>query len=86
MDRNRIKRLTREAWRLQKNDFYTYLRKHPAGLHLFFVFNGREIPAYELVSERFSVILDRLKKELGNLYPGSGDKTADPPGHNAMDQ
>jgi ribonuclease P protein component len=81
-DRNRIKRLTREAWRLTKNGLVARVAASSVHLHLFFVYVGREIPAYGEVSESFSVILKKLERLIPGPPPSPGakarpDETAD---------
>ncbi len=58
--RNRIKRLTREAYRLQKNDLRQILEEQKRSLDLFFIYTGRELPDYEQVFESIRVALARL--------------------------
>ena len=60
VNRNRIKRLTREAYRLQKSELYETLEKHNSQLALFFIYTGKEIPLYTLVKEKMGIILQRL--------------------------
>lgn len=47
VDRNRIKRLGREAWRLQKIMLTETLEQHNARLHVFFIYTGKELPEYK---------------------------------------
>lgn len=63
VDRNRIKRLSREAYRLQKQTLYSLLAELRQQWAVFFVFTGTKIPAFEQVYDKFSVILERLQKE-----------------------
>ena len=58
--RNRIKRLTREAYRLQKNDLRQTLLEQNRSLDLFFIYTGRELPDYEQVLESVRLALTRL--------------------------
>ncbi len=58
--RNRIKRLTKEAWRLQKNELQQQLKKQDQQLHVFFIYTGKELPAYAEVSASMKVILNKL--------------------------
>ena len=60
VDRNRIKRLMREAWRLQKNDLQQKLSESKKHLVIFLVYTGRDIPAWETVNEKIAVILNKL--------------------------
>jgi ribonuclease P protein component len=52
VDRNRIKRLCKEAYRLNKHELYAMMPSPKAQLLLFFMFNGKEIPNFELVKAR----------------------------------
>lgn len=62
VDRNRIKRLMREAYRLQKNDLLQQLIQQPKQLAVFIIYNGNELPEYEMVFEKTSSVLKRLIK------------------------
>ena len=61
-DRNRIKRLIRESYRLQKNELQNMDTFREKGLHLFFIFTGKEIPDYDLIYEKTGNVLKRLIK------------------------
>lgn len=60
--RNRIRRLLREAYRLQKEPLQKKLQEKKLYLALFFVYTGKELPDFALVSEKIAVILKRLIK------------------------
>jgi ribonuclease P protein component len=62
VDRNRIKRLTREAYRLQKGDLYNALDERARQLIIFFVYTGKEIPEYEAIMKSVATILNKLVK------------------------
>lgn len=47
VDRNRIKRLTKEAYRLQKNSLQNLLKEKGKGLSLFFIYTEKEIKDYQ---------------------------------------
>jgi ribonuclease P protein component len=64
VDRNRIKRLTREGYRLQKKDLETMILKNGSLLHLFFIYTGKEIVSYEEISAPLKQILNKLVKVL----------------------
>jgi ribonuclease P protein component len=64
VDRNRIKRLLREAWRLQRFPLEEALGTHRQSLDVFLIYTGREVPCYSDVSERVSKIIDRLVKSV----------------------
>ena len=61
VDRNRIKRVTREAYRLQRNELEALLiSKKEWCLKLFFIYNGKEKPDYRFVREKVGSALMRL--------------------------
>lgn len=62
VDRNRIKRLIREAWRLQKNELQEKLKERNLQLHVFFIFTGKELPDYKLIAEKTAVALQKLEQ------------------------
>ncbi len=62
VDRNRIKRLMREAYRLQKNTLYNHLVAQQKQLSVFVLYTGKELPDYETVFDKFGTILKRLQK------------------------
>lgn len=60
VDRNRIKRMTREAYRLQKSVLQNTLKEKMGELNLFVIYTGKEIPAYPEVYTRINKVLDKL--------------------------
>lgn len=60
VDRNRIKRLTKEAYRLQKQILYSKLKENNQQLILFFIYTGKELPDYKLVYKKMDSILQKL--------------------------
>jgi ribonuclease P protein component len=74
VDRNRIKRLGREAWRRGKHVLEDSLRD--GALEVFLVYTGRQLPEYALVSGKIAVILDKLKKQQGAQPDGAGASDA----------
>jgi ribonuclease P protein component len=59
-DRNRIKRLSREAWRLQKNELALLLKDCNQQLAVFFIYTGKELPSFEVVKAKTAVALNKL--------------------------
>ncbi|MGI8599698.1 MAG: ribonuclease P protein component [Chitinophagaceae bacterium] len=64
VNRNRIKRLIREAYRLQKTILKELLQKQQIELKVFFIYTGNELPDYDLVFLKVGDILKRLEKEV----------------------
>jgi ribonuclease P protein component len=62
VDRNRIKRVTREAWRLQKLPLQQQLKEQQDNLHIFFIYTGKELPVYKDVYDKTGKIIDKLCK------------------------
>ena len=62
VDRNRVKRLIREAWRLQKNKLKQQLKEENSQLHVFFIFTGKEVPDYKLIAEKTIIALQKLEQ------------------------
>lgn len=60
VDRNRIKRLTREAWRLQKNELSEKVKTTQKQLNVFFIYTGKEVPDFTTVKDKVTVVLKKL--------------------------
>ncbi len=58
--RNRIKRLTREAYRLQKKTLQSRLTEQNRKLNVFFIYTGKELPLYEEVYKSINAALAKL--------------------------
>ena len=64
VDRNRIKRLGREAFRLQKHPLAGHLTKKGLSLALFFVYIGKDLPDYPMITGKIGVILQKLIRDI----------------------
>lgn len=62
VDRNRIRRLMKEAYRLQKNDLQNNLAHYNKQLAIFIIYTAKEIPVYTFVVEKMAAVLERLQK------------------------
>jgi ribonuclease P protein component len=65
VDRNRIKRLAREAWRLQKTGLQEKLKEQNRQLSVFIIYTSKELPKYKEVSEKMNKIIDKLSAMIG---------------------
>ena len=64
VDRNHVRRLTRECYRLRKGHFYDFLEEH--GLHVVFsmVYIHNEILTYDQLGHKMDKLLAALEKEI----------------------
>jgi ribonuclease P protein component len=67
VDRNRIKRLLREAYRLQKLPLEQALQTKEQQLALFLIYTGKELPVYALVKEKVEVVLTKLLQTVNGV-------------------
>ena len=65
VDRNRVKRLIREAYRLQKRPLLESLTETQQ-VQLFFVFLDKTLPSYDAVFAAMTTCLDTLKKKIAH--------------------
>ena len=64
-DRNRVKRLMREAWRLQKTELQQLTKLNNHTLAVFIIYSSKELPEYMLVFEKINLAIKRLIKLTG---------------------
>ena len=64
VDRNKIKRLTREAWRLQKNNLKKKLISAELQLNVFFVYTARNVPAFDDIKGKVALVLEKLFEKI----------------------
>lgn len=65
VDRNRIKRLMRESYRLQKNDLKSSLEKNQKMLVVFFIYTGNNMPVYTDIFDKMGSALKKFEKIFG---------------------
>jgi len=71
VDRNRIKRLMREAYRLQKNDLQLQLTQTNHQMAVFFIYTGNELPDYDFIFEKTGNVIKRLIKIANENNPAN---------------
>jgi ribonuclease P protein component len=64
VDRNRIKRLMRESYRLQKISLSNKLKEKNLQLALFFIYTAKDLPEFKIISEKIGLILQRIAGEI----------------------
>jgi ribonuclease P protein component len=62
VQRNRVKRLMKEAYRLQKNILESELKKHQKNLAVFIIYTGNTLPEFENIFEKMGGALQQLQK------------------------
>lgn len=68
VDRNRIKRLMREAYRLQKMDLTQKLKNKEKCMSVFFIYTGNQLPEYKDVVEKMYSAIKRLNKIVDEAF------------------
>jgi ribonuclease P protein component len=64
VQRNRIKRLLREAYRTEKQPLHLYLNKNNKQLSLFLLFVDKVMPQYDQLKAKMKLCIQRLIQEL----------------------
>ncbi len=60
VDRNRIKRITREAYRLQKTELHQVMKEKKLQLNIFFVYTAKEFTEFNKLMEKLKLILNKM--------------------------
>jgi ribonuclease P protein component len=63
VDRNRIKRLSREAWRLQRHPLAGHLQKKDLCMTVFIIYTGKQLPDHTVVTQKIGVALHKLMRD-----------------------
>ncbi|MDE3144051.1 MAG: ribonuclease P protein component [Bacteroidota bacterium] len=64
VDRNRIKRLLREAYRLNKQPLLDFATANNKKIAVFFLFVDKTLPDFEMLQNKMPVLIDKLIKQL----------------------
>ncbi len=64
VDRNRIKRLMREAYRLNQSNFIEELQAKNKSIAIYIGYVGKEMPNYSVIEKKIKLSLVRLLNEL----------------------
>jgi ribonuclease P protein component len=68
VDRNRIKRLLREAYRLQKTELTEALKQSDTRAYLFFMYTDKTIASFDVVKAAMNHCLKRLQQKLPSAH------------------
>jgi ribonuclease P protein component len=69
VDRNRIKRLIREAYRQYKEGLQTVVFQNRITIHLFLIYTGKEILSFMEIVAQLRLVMDKLVKNLNENPP-----------------
>lgn len=62
VDRNRIKRLLRETYRVNKHSLKSFLEENNMHVAVFFIYTGKEMVDYNLISGKMKMVLEKLEE------------------------
>lgn len=69
--RNRVKRLMKEAYRLQKIELQEALKEKGHCLRVFFIYNNKDLPSYGDIYEKMGIILKKLRQQVNETGPSN---------------
>ena len=72
VQRNRIKRLLREAYRLNKQPLHQFLEMHNQQLVIFLLYVDKQMPQKNVIQAKMPFVLERLMKELARQFGNDG--------------
>ena len=64
VDRNRVRRLTRECYRLRKHSLYAFLESHGISIVFSMVYIHNEIMSYDQLGHKMDKLLSAMEKEI----------------------
>lgn len=64
VDRNRIKRLLRECYRLNKHSLLATLEAKEKKVVVFFLYVGKELPDYTMLNEKMQLALTKFEEQI----------------------
>ena len=70
VDRNRVRRLTRECYRLRKPAFYAFLKEHGVNIVFSMVYIHNEIMSFEQLGKKMDKLFELLEKDIMSQITG----------------
>ena len=64
VDRNKLKRLMREAYRKNKEQIYSFLNENNLKCAMIFIYNKKELETYKNVEDKINLALLRLEETI----------------------
>ena len=64
VDRNKLKRRTREAYRKNKDRLYSFLGQHKKKIALMLIYTAKEQTEYSVIETKINGVIDRLIREI----------------------
>lgn len=76
VDRNRIKRLLREAYRLQQHELKKISEQQEKEIAVFILYTGKELPEYESIYKNVGIALQKLVNSKFSFSPSPNGEGA----------
>lgn len=67
VDRNRVKRLMREAYRLQNEELKSAAAHSKSNLAMMLIYNSRELPDQQFTSQKIAILLQKVMPYLAGV-------------------
>ncbi len=64
VSRNRIKRLIREVWRVNKDQLYLHLKQMNIQIYLMIIYSGEKIPEYNKLETQMRNLVEKFSVHL----------------------
>ena len=68
-DRNRIKRLIRETYRLEKHSLYGFIQEHPTTWDILIIYTENKILDHKQFQHGMQTLIKKMAERIKNFYP-----------------
>lgn len=69
VDRNKVKRLLRESYRLNKLPLHEFVQSNNKQIAVFLLFIDKTLPTFELLQQKMPILINKLIKALSENTP-----------------